>query len=308
MSLTRTRVAVIRGGPSHAYDESLKTGAYIISLLRDMPEAYEPLDIFISRNGEWHHGGLVREPHKALANADVVWNALHGQYGEDGEVQKLLESLRLPYTGSGIVASAFAHNKELSKEFYKKNGLVTPDWRVVTQANTDKTLADVFRNFFFPVIVKPATGIRALGVRLAHTFHELKDAVKNTFKHSPKVLVEEYVRGTVVSSAVIERAKGQDLYALMPAHLETHFRRVRPSPEENKEIEKMAKVAHQALGLRHYSSSDFIITPKGKIHILETNSLPILHEDSLMHRSLESTGWRSQDFADHCLKLALGRS
>src|SRR3990167_7406874 len=96
----RVRVAVIRGGPSNEYDVSLKTGAQILSLLREMPDAYDPIDIFISRAGEWHRSGLVEDSHRALRHADVVWNALHGSYGEDGQVQKLLTALHIPFTGS----------------------------------------------------------------------------------------------------------------------------------------------------------------------------------------------------------------
>lgn len=309
MNLTsKIRVAVLRGGPSHAYDESLKTGTYVLSLLREMPEEYEPIDIFISKDGEWHHAGLVEEPHRILSRADVVWNGLHGTYGEDGAVQQLLENLSMPFTGSGIAASAFSHNKELSKEFYRRHGLLTPEFEIIDTSNyTDEELIRVFRNYLHPVIVKPSTGVRAAAVSLAHTFQELKEAVKKCFTHSPKVLVEEYVPGTVASCTVIEKAKGERLYALMPAHLESERRRVKPKLEEMKEMEKMAKLAHEALGLRHFSSSDFVVTPRGKIYILETNSQPLFHEDSLMHTSLEATGWRPQDFADHCLKLALNK-
>src|SRR5688500_17488429 len=113
--MSRIKVAVLRGGPSGAYQDSLRTGSYVLSLLREMPEQYEPFDVFISRDGEWHRAGLVDEPHRILARADLVWNALHGDYGESGEVQKVLQDLQLPFTGSGMAASAFAHNKEMAK-------------------------------------------------------------------------------------------------------------------------------------------------------------------------------------------------
>src|SRR5690349_10161681 len=102
----KTRVAVLRGGPSSEYEVSLKTGGQVLSLLREMPEAYEPLDVFISKDGEWHLQGLVQEPHEVLKHADVAFNALHGYYGEDGQVQRLLESLKVPYTGSSAIAAA----------------------------------------------------------------------------------------------------------------------------------------------------------------------------------------------------------
>lgn len=295
---SKIRVAVLRGGPSPAYEESLKTGAYVLSLLRDMPEKYEPVDIFIDRNGDWHHGGVSDKPHQILSDIDAVWNALHGTYGEDGGVQKLLESLQKPFTGSGITASAFASNKDLSKRLYKRHKLLTPEHTVVSLENfNDEELVKIFRSYVHPVVVKPATGVRALGVRLAHTFNELKEAIEKTFEHSSKVMVEEYVRGSIASCAVIENGKGERLYTLIPTG--------RHPVETNKKIEEMARMAHEVLGQRHYSSSDFIITPKGKVYILETNSLPVLHDDAHLHHSLHATGWPPKDFCDHCLKLAL---
>lgn len=291
---------MLRGGPSHTYDDSMKTGAYVLSLLRELPEVYEPLDIFISRAGEWHLGGLSHDAHKALSHADVVWNALHGPYGEDGQVQRLLESLQIPFTGSGTMASAMATNKTLSKELYRRHGLLTPAYSLVDEDSwNDDQLISIFRTHLHPVIVKPANGSGGLGVRLAHTFQELKDAISSTFSHSKKVLVEELIKGIEVTCVVIEKVKGEELYVPLPTGSAT--------PAQNKEIEEIAKKAHDILGLRHYSGSDFIISPGGKIYILETNSLPVFHEESLMHRSLVETGWKHRDFADHCVKLALGQ-
>ncbi|MEK7135153.1 MAG: ATP-grasp domain-containing protein [Patescibacteria group bacterium] len=296
----KIRVAVLRGGPSPAYEESLKTGDYVLSLLREMPEKYDPIDIFISRDGEWHYGGVSSEPHQILSDVDAVWNGLHGTYGEDGGVQKLLNSLQKPFTGSGITASAFAHNKDLSKKLYKRHSLLTPDHTVVSQESfSDEELIKIFRTYLHPVIVKPATGVSALGIRMAHTFHELKEAIEKTFEHSSKVMVEEYVKGVNATCAVIENGKGERFYTLIPSG--------RHPIETNKQIEEMAKKAHEILGQRHYSASDFVITPSGRVYILETNSLPELHEDSHLHHSLHATGWQPKDFCDHCLKLALNQ-
>ena len=307
---SKIKVAVIRGGPSNEYDVSLKTGEQVLSLLREMPETYEPVDIFISKDGEWHRGGLVHEPHQTLQHADVVWNALHGSYGEDGQVQRILLGLQIPFTGSSAVSSAMAMNKDIAKRLYREHSLLTPTHELITEENLNEDrLISIFRNFLFPVIVKPArrsSGGPAnasgfLGVRLVHTFHELKQAIKETFTHSPRVLVEEFIKGDEASCSVIEEARGEKIYALLPSSKSKFKLKI----EENKQIEEMAKRAHEILGLSHYSSSDFIITPKNKIYILETNSLPALHKDSLTHYSLQATGWRHCDFVDHVLKLAM---
>ena len=298
---SKIKVAVLRGGPSNDYDASLKTGEHVLSTLREMPEVYEPVDIFISKEGEWHREGLVEEPHRALEYADVVWNALHGSYGEDGQVQRILEGLQIPFTGSSAVASALSMNKEMAKHLYREHSLPTPAYELVTEenANEDQLIA-ISRNHLYPLIVKPANASGSLGVSLVHTFLELKRAIKETFTYSPRVLVEEFVRGDEVSCAVVEEARGERIYALLPVS-----RELKLSVEENKSVEEMAKRAHEALGLRHYSDSDFIITPKRKIYILETNSLPVLHKGSPMHQSFSETGWRHSDFVDHILKLAV---
>lgn len=297
----RIKVAVIRGGPSHGYDHSLKTGAHVIDILRKLEDQYEPLDIFISRDGEWHRGGLVQRPEQALHDADVVWNALHGQYGEDGQIQQILESLKIPYTGSEALASSLSHNKHLAKDFYKKHSLLTPEFELICEEDfNEESLVRIFRNFMHPVVVKPADGVHSLGVKLAHTFHELKEAVKETFKHSPKVIVEEHIKGSLVSCCVVERAKGENLYTLIPTGK-------RPQGE-NEVIGYMSRKAHEALGLRHYSSSDFIITPRGKIYILETNALPAIHEESHLHESLQETGWKPEGLVTHLLSLAVRKN
>ena len=299
---SKIKVAVLRGGPSSDYDASLKTGEYILSALRDMPEVYEPVDIFISKDGEWHRRGLVHEPHRALEHSDVVWNALHGSYGEDGQVERLLESLQIPFTGSSAVASALALNKEMARRLYRKQSLPTPAHELITEDNfSEERLIGIFRNYLFPVTVKPANASGSLGVSLAHTFHELKQAIKETFAHSPRVLVEEFIKGDEVSCVVIEDAKGERIHALPPSSKSKFKLEI----EESKRIEEIARRAHEALGLSHYSSSDFIVTPQRKIYILETSSLPMLHENSLMHRSLHAAGWRPRDFVDHVLRLAV---
>lgn len=296
MLSSKIKVAVLRGGPSHEYDASLKTGAHVLSLLREMPEKYEPIDVFISKDGEWHLGGLVHEPHQALKSAHIVWNALHGSYGEDGQVQELLENLKVPFTGSSSVSSALSMDKDRAKALFLEHSLLMPQHEALSENDfNDDKLIYIFRTYLHPVIVKPANGSGGIGVTLAHTFHELKEKIKSTFRLSPKVMVEERIMGKDISCAVAEGARGEKFYAMIPLG--------ELSREENKEVEAMAKLAHQALGLGHYSSSDFIITPKGKIYILEINSLPKFHADSSLHRSLQAVGWHPRDFVDHILSL-----
>src|SRR5258708_6070226 len=98
----RTKVGVLRGGVSSEYEVSLSTGA---AVLKNLPDKYEPVDILIDKGGVWHYAGLPYAPEKILPHVDVIFNALHGYYGEDGKVQQFLDAHSMPYTGSGALGS-----------------------------------------------------------------------------------------------------------------------------------------------------------------------------------------------------------
>ena len=322
--MAKIKVAVLRGGPSHEYDISLKTGANILSALRGMEDKYEPLDIFISKDGDWHFEGLVHEPHRALKKADVVWNALHGQYGEDGQVQKILDGLKIPYTGPTAAPAALSFDKHFSKDIYKRYSLLTPQHEMITKDDfSQKRLLEIFRNYVPPVVIKPAASGSSLGVELAHSFLELEKKVLEALESFGRVLVEELIRGKEATCAVVDEGRGERFHALLPveikkpkgSHILSYDIKYACEADgtcpgsfsefEARQIEEAARVAHEALGLRHYSRSDFIVTPSNKIYILETNSLPGFTEESILPKSLQATGWKPHEFVDHVLKLTI---
>ena len=128
--MSKKKVGVLRGGPSSEYEVSLKTGKSVIDNLADR---YEVLDIFIDKEGTWHYLGAPIAPEKVFKKVDVIFNALHGAYGEDGTVQKLLDYFKIPYTGSTALASAVGMNKVLSKNVYKNNKLKTPLHKTISK-------------------------------------------------------------------------------------------------------------------------------------------------------------------------------
>ena len=111
----KRRVAVLRGGPSEEYDISLITGAAVIDALKESQDFY-PLDVVVTKDGEWLMDGRVYQPGHVLNTTDIAFLAFHGAYGEDGTVQRLLEQRSIPYTGSGPYASALAMNKLITKD------------------------------------------------------------------------------------------------------------------------------------------------------------------------------------------------
>ncbi|MEN9405585.1 MAG: hypothetical protein RLY47_544 [Candidatus Parcubacteria bacterium] len=319
--MSKLRVAVLRGGPSNEYDVSLKTGATVLKHLDR--EKYQPLDVFIDKNASWHVDGVVTNPLDLRHRVDVAWNALHGSYGEDGEVQRLLESIDLPYTGSGVVASAVAMHKAKAKEVFVRHGLsVAPGIEVELSVIDDGDVREIFRTLPPPYIVKPVSSGSSVGMSVAHSISELHDALMRANEQSSNVLIESMVRGREATCGIIDGYRGEKFYALMPIEIvpptDASFfdysakysgtsQEICPgrfSREETNAIQEAARTAHEALGARHYSRSDFIVTPKGKPYILETNTLPGLTEESLVPKALAAAGCSLKEFLDHVIKQA----
>ncbi len=318
--MARIKVGIIRGGPSSEYDVSLKTGA---AVLKNLPEKYEPVDIFIDKKGEWYARGIVARPERVLPHLDVACIALHGKYGEDGQVQRMLETHRIPYAGSEPLPSALGLNKHLAKEAFKKHGLRVPYHTLLRGGEmSERQIVDAYRRIPQPSVVKPVDGGSSVGVYLARSFFEFKRALKNAALHSSVVLAEEFIPGTEATCGVVERFRGAAQYALPPIEIvppqgKTFFdyeakyggasQELCPasfSAPVKREIEDIALAAHRALGLRHYSRADFIVSPRG-VYLLEINSLPGLTEQSLLPKACVAVGLSFPQFLDHVLTLAM---
>lgn len=319
-----TVVGILRGGPSREHDVSLRTGHAILQTLPR--ERYTVRDIFIDRKGAWHERGLRTTPAAVLPCIDVAVIALHGEYGEDGEVQRLLERFGIPYTGSDSFASFHAMHKVFAKERARAAGLKIPRYQFIERVDDAAPLVhEVIRTYPQPVIVKPARWGSSVGVTAPAGFQPVHQAVTGLLaEECGGALVEEFVRGTEASVGVVEGMRGEDVYALpaveiVPPVSEPFFTYAAKYGGETQELapgrfnkqvmaelQEAAKRMHQELGLRHYSRSDFIVSPKG-IYYLETNTLPGLTAHSLMPKALASVGIGFGDFLDHIIALALGR-
>jgi len=319
----QTIVGVLRGGPSREHEVSLKTGAAILAALPE--ERYIARDIYIDRQGVWHDRGRSVAPERVLRQIDVALIGLHGEYGEDGEVQKLLELFGVPYAGANSFGSYLAMHKVMAKARAQEEGLLTPEsYFVEREEDTNDAAAEIIRNFHQPVIVKPVGWGSSVGISIVGGFAPVYDAIERLFADgAPGVLVEELIRGKEATVGVVEGLRGETLYSLPTIEIippEDDFfsydakysgksREVCPgnfSRVAAEELQRAAKVMHRALGLRHYSRSDFIVTPKG-IYYLETNTLPGLTTESLMPKSLAAVGVTFPDFLSHLVNLALGR-
>lgn len=320
--MARMVVGVLRGGPSSEYDLSLKTGTAILNAL---PESeYDVRDIFIDKKGYWHARGFPVEPARALAQVDVVVNGLHGGPGEDGTIQRILQTLGVPFTGSSALASGLSLNKIHAGIELKKAGIRMPlsvGFTPSTELNSAEMARFVFREFGPPYIVKPAHEGASHGIVLVATFLALGNAIADMLESFGSAVVQEYIVGDEATVGVIDDFRGEELYALPPArvvypeespflHFDHHHsgaaRYLVPSDfdEAHKtELADMARAAHKALGLSHASRSDFIVTPRGP-YLLETNALPSLYPGAAFPTMLESVGATLPDFLSHGIQYA----
>ena len=313
---SRKRVGVIRGGPSPEYDVSLKTGGRILSL---NVRSCEWRDIFIDRHGVWYLDGMARKATSILSSVDGVFNALHGEYGENGEIQGLLDSFGVPYTGSGRMASAISARKDLTIDRCMEEEIQIPTTLMVREGDSRDGVISFSRRSSFPFVVKPVSAGSSLGINIASSEEELNASVDESFKYSSAVLVQEYIEGREASCGVIEGIREERLYPLLPVETVPHFSNFfekedgytdktfkrcpgKFSSEEKSKLQNIAATVHQLLGLRHYSCSDFVVSRERGIFFLETNSLPVLTENSVFSLELEASGISMEEFVAHLLK------
>ncbi len=319
-SMLRVVVGVLRGGPSSEYEVSLNTGASVLEHL-DRTK-YDPRDLFVDRKGEWHLHGISVKPEKALRGVEVVFNAMHGEYGEDGTVQRLLDTFNVPYTGSGSLPSAIAFNKQRTKEIVVPLGVrVAQGILIEPSHDLNRRIHEIFRTRAMPAVVKPAIGGSSVGVSIVRTFHDLERGIAKAFEISPKVLIEEYIAGKEAAVGVVDDFRGEEHYSLFPIEIippseHTFFdyeakysgKTIEKCPGdftegEKQELTRVAKIVHKGLGLRHYSRSDFRVSPRG-IYFLEVNTLPGLTSESLLPKAVKAVGTKFADFIDHLISLA----
>lgn len=319
--MSRTVVGVLRGGTSNEYSLSLKTGAAMMNALPQ--EKYDVRDILVDRQGYWHLYGKPTTPGRALAQLDVVLNAIHGGVGEDGTVQRILRRAGVPFAGSRALPSGMALNKVRARQLLRRAGVRMPravSFSVEAGFNTVEMAQIVFSRFGPPYMVKPPGEGAGRGLRIARTVIELPNTVGDVMDEFGAAIIEEYVLGDEASVGVIERFRNEELYVLPPAHVEyegTHLvpyaheeariRHTVPSKkftfEQKAALAEIARRAHRALDLSHFSRADVIVTPN-RLYLLEMNTVPGLYEGASFPHMLASVGSSVTQFLEHAIDLA----
>jgi D-alanine-D-alanine ligase len=302
------RVAVLMGGRSAEREVSLRSGEQVAKALDsagfDVVEIDTGDDEFVVE--------------LAGAMADVVFICLHGRFGEDGTVQGLCELLELPYVGSGVLASALAIDKVMSKRFFSQAGLSTPEYVVLNRHepfDVDAIVAQLGEKS----VVKPANEGSSVGMTIVREAAQLPDAIEKAFEHDRTVLVEQFVAGVEVTVAVLgnddpvalptlEVVAENDFYdyeAKYTPGMSRHIIPARVSAVACSECQRLAVAAHKVLGCRGISRSDTIVEPDGAVWLLETNTIPGMTEVSLVPDAARAAGIEFPELCRQLVEFAL---
>ena len=249
-------------------------------------------------------------------NPKVVFNALHGKYGEDGFVQAILESINIPYTHSGVLSSSLAMDKALSRNIFKKNKIRVPKYFLLKKSYKENFVNKIkTKKIKFPIVIKPVNEGSSLGVYICENKVHLNKNLKKLKKKYDKILVEEYIPGKEIQAAVmgnkalgaielIPKRKFYDYKAKYSSKAKTkHIMPAQISKTKYKEVLLLAKKAHKSLGCRGITRSDFRFH-KNKFYLLETNTQPGMTKLSLVPEIAKYCGISFEDLVMWIVKDA----
>jgi len=302
--VTNKKIGVLMGGLSSEREVSLASGNAILKALQD--KGYQPVAVDVGRD-------VAEQVRKQAIEAAFI--ALHGKFGEDGAVQGLLEVMGIPYTGSGILASALGMNKTVSKQVFRSSGLLVGPYEVVFRKDAAGIEAAI-KMLGLPVVIKPHAEGSSVGVSLVYQSAEVRPAAELAFMYGDEILIEKFLTGKEVQVGILgERALGAieivpknafyDYQSKYEHGMSEHFfpARIPTAVYERTLIAGLA--AHRAIGCRAYSRVDFIIDESGSPFILEVNTLPGMTATSLLPEIARGVGISFPDLVEEILRLSL---
>jgi D-alanine-D-alanine ligase len=291
------RIGVLAGGPSNEREISLRSGRAVYEAL-----IKAGLDAVLVEIGDDARSSVSR------SRLDVAFIALHGMFGEDGTVQRMLEEMRIPYTGSACEASKLALDKIASKEAFIRAGIRVPGYAVVDKARLD--LKDAVR-LGLPVVVKPSLEGSSIGLSVVRDPADLEGAVLEAFRYGDRVLVEEYILGRELTVGilddeplpVIEIVTKDRIYDHKAKYNDPETKYLVPAPIDDRtarRVQEIARLSHRALGCRCFSRVDMMMDGSGSLFVLEANTIPGMTERSLLPKAAAAAGL---SFSSLCVKL-----
>lgn len=310
---TKLNIALISGGISSEREVSLKSGEQVCAALDK--EKYEVLRY----DPKTDLARLVAD----ASEIDAALIILHGQFGEDGTVQGLLDLLRIPYQGSGVLGSAIAMDKLASKQFYEKAGIPTPAYVTFHKKNrpTQERLQEVcFNRIGLPLVIKPAKGGSSIGMSIVKNEAGILPAANEAFNYDDTILIEAYVRGTELTVGIIgnDEIEALPVIEIIPNPQYEFFNyQAKYLPGASQEIcpariddvltqkaQEYAKMAHRALFCKGYSRTDMMLSGRN-IYVLETNTIPGMTETSLLPLAAKTAGISFSRLLDILIDLGI---
>jgi len=298
------KIAVLMGGPGSEREVSLATGRGVSKALRSLGAEVVDID--------------VRDENFALPkDVDLAFITIHGTFGEDGQLQRILEERGMPYTGDGVEASRAAFDKILSKEKFREHNIATPEWEVI-EVGKRPTIP-------IPLVVKPARQGSTVGVVIVKNASELDSAMAEASKFDGKLLIEKFVPGRELTIGVLgDQAlpileiipKGgfydfNNKYPFLNPQAGGGAEHVCPAkidPTKTKQIQELALRAFRALGLVVYARVDVLLSDSGDPFVLEANNIPGMTEASLLPEAAAAAGISYIDLCARIISLSRART
>jgi len=295
------KVAVLMGGKSAEREVSLKSGSMVLAALRKKGVDAHPFD------------PKERDLHDLLKERFArVFIALHGRFGEDGTVQGVLEWLGIPYTGSGVLASALAMDKVRTKRLWAAEGLPSAPYEVLTQ---DSDLRGVVKRLGAPLFVKPASEGSSVGMTKVKKAADLEEAFALAVNYDPVVLAEKFIDGAELTVAIVgERVlpiirieTPREFYDYEAKYIANDTRYLIPcgvTEKKEQELQAMCLKAFRALGCRGWGRVDLMLDKRGKPFLLEVNTSPGMTDHSLVPMAARAVGISYDELCVKVLELA----
>ncbi len=305
------RVGVLMGGVSSEREISLKSGKAVTEAL--LRQGCDVIAIDITDGKTEAILSLLQG-----SDIDLAFIALHGQLGEDGTIQSILEKANIPYVGSGVEASRLAINKALAQNLFKKNGINVPSYVTLSkgdQLNIDTVIGELGD---FPIVVKPACEGSSIGISFAKTKEDLDNAVQGAWQYGGTILLEQYIKGQELTVGILGQealpvveicpkrpffdfeakyTKGMTEY-IVPARIAEHV---------STELQRLALNAHNILGCVDFSRVDFILDEDQTVYVLEVNTIPGLTSTSLLPKAAQEKGISFNQLCYQLIGLAYGK-
>jgi D-alanine-D-alanine ligase len=295
------KVAVLLGGKSAEREVSLKSGGMVLAALRKKGIDAHPFD-----PKERDVQDLVKERFAR------VFIALHGRFGEDGTLQGVLEWLGIPYTGSGVLASALAMDKVRTKRLWAAEGLPTAPYEVLA---TDSDLKAVAKRLGTPMFVKPASEGSSVGMTKVKKAHDLEEAYALAVNYDPVVIAEKFIDGAELTVGIVgERVlpiirieTPREFYDYEAKYIANDTRYLIPCglpDKKQKELQALSLKAFRALGCRGWGRVDLMLDKRGRPFLLEVNTSPGMTDHSLVPMAARAVGISYEDLCVKVLELA----